>query len=188
MRTRRVYLFLFAAALLTAFGCSDDGDVPTTTPAFACLDGGAASANAVSLGCGGASADTQRVDIVIGGPAAVSGLSFNVMFDGSKLAYDSYDATPANDLFPGALVSVVESTEPNSTPGFKDVVVAIQMTGGTALTGDPGQHLVLSLSFQRASGATFDPSPLSFNVERTLTATPASAGTTFGSSLTVAYR
>jgi len=183
-----VYLFLFAAVLLTAFGCDSGSDVTTTTPAFVCDDGGPAGANGVTLGCGAANADTQQVDIVLGGPATVSGLSFNVMFDGSKLAYASYDASGVNDLFPGALVSVLESSEPNSVPGFKDVVVAIQMTGGTALTDAAGQHVVLSLNFQRASATLFSPTPLEFNDERTLTATPVTAGTTFASSLTLAYQ
>ena len=188
MRTRRAYLFLFAAALLTAFGCDNGGDVATTSPAFDCVDGGLASANAVTLECGAASAETQQVDVVIGGPATVSGLSFNVMFDGTKLAYTAYDASGVNALFPGALVTVVESTEPNSAAGYKDVVVAIQMTGGTALTDTAGQHVVLTLNFQRTSATLFGPTPLEFNDERTLTATPVTAGTTFGSNLTLSYQ
>jgi len=73
-------------------------------------------------------------------------------------------------------------------PGYKDVVVAIQMTGGTALTDVAGRHVVLSLTFRRASGATFASTPLDFNSERTLTATPATAGTTFASGLTLSYQ
>jgi len=188
MMARRLFLLGFAAALLMAFGCSSGGDVSTTSPAFVCTDGGAAAANAVTMVCGGATAGTQQVDVVIGGPATLSGLSFNVMYDGSKLVYDSYDASAASQLFPGALVSVVPSTEPNSLPGYKDVVVSIQMTGGSALTDDVDQHVVLSLAFQLASGTTFGPTPLAFNVERTLTATPPTAGTTFASNLKLSYQ
>jgi hypothetical protein len=159
----------------------------TTSPSFACTDGGAPAANAVTMTCGPTTFATQRVDVVIGGPATVSGLSFNVMYDGDNLVYQSFDASAASQLFPGALISVVPSTEPNSVPGYKDLVVAIQMTGGTALTDDLGQHLVLSLTFVHAPGTTFAPSPLDFNIERTLTATPGTAGTAFASSLMVSY-
>ena len=188
MMARRLFLLGFATALLTAFGCSSGGDVSTTSPAFVCADGGAAAANAVTMVCGGATAGTQQVDVVMGGPATLSGLSFNVMYDGDNLVYDSFDATAAGQLFPGALISVVPSTEPNSAPGYKDVVVAIQMTGGTALTDVAGRHLVLSLNFTHRPGTTFGSTPLAFNIERTLTATPATAGTTFASSLMLSYQ
>jgi hypothetical protein len=187
MRARRLFLFLFAAALLTALGCSNGGDV-TVSPNFACTDSGTPAANSVTMTCGGATYATQQVDVVIGGPATLSGLSFNVMYDADNLVYQSFDASAASQLFPGALISVAPSAEPNSVPGYKDVVVAIQMTGGTALTDVAGQHLVLSLTFARAPGATFAPTPLGFNVERTLTATPATAGTTFASSLMLSYQ
>jgi hypothetical protein len=187
MMARRLFLFLFAAALLTALGCSNGSDV-TVSPTFACTDGGAPAANGVTMTCGAGTYATQRVDVVLGGPATLSGLSFNVMYDGDNLVYDSFDASAASSLFPGALISVAPSTEPNSVPGYKDVVVAIQMTGGTALANAAGQHLVLSLNFTRAPGATFAPTPLEFNTERTLTATPATAGTTFGSSLMLSYQ
>ena len=188
MMARRLFLLGFATALLTALGCSSGGDVSTTSPAFVCTDGGAAAANAVTMVCGGATAGTQQVDVVIGGPATLSGLSFNVMYDGSKLVYDTYDASAVSQLFPGALVSVVLSTEPNSVPGYKDLVVSIQMTGGSALTGSAGQYVVLGLTFQRASGTTFGPIPLAFNPLRTLEATPATAGTAFSSSLMLSYQ
>jgi hypothetical protein len=187
MMASRLFLFVFAAALLAAFGCSNGGDA-TFSPTFACTDGGAPVANAVTMVCGGTTSATQQVDVVLGGPATLTGLSFNVMYDGDNLVYDSFDASAASQLFPGALISVVPSTEPNSVPGYKDVVVAIQMTGGVALTDDVGQHLVLSLTFQRASGTTFGPTPMAFNIERTMTATPATAGTTFASSLMLSYR
>jgi len=187
MMARRLFLFLFAAALLTAFGCSSGGDV-TVSPTFACTDSGTPVANSVTMTCGGATYATQQVDVVLGGPATLSGLSFNVMYDGDNLVYDSFDASAASQLFPGALISVAPSTEPNSVTGYKDVVVAIQMTGGTALTDVAGRHLVLSLTFTRAPGTTFGPTPLEFNIERTLTATPVTAGTTFASSLMLSYQ
>jgi len=187
MMARRLFLFLFAAALLTAFGCSSGGDV-SVSPTFACTDGGTPVANAVTMTCGGSTYATQQVDVVIGGPATLSGLSFNVMYDGDNLVYDSYDASAASQLFPGALILVTPSTEPNSVPGYKDVVVAIQMTGGMALTDVAGSHLVLSLTFARAPGATFGATPLDFNIDRTLTATPSTAGTTFASNLALSYQ
>ena len=186
--TRGLAWFLLAGALLTGLGCSDYPDLITTVPALTCEDGGAAAANTVALTCGETTGDTQQVNVVLGGPATVSGLSFNVMYDGSSLDYDSYDASTVHQFFPGALVSIVPSIEPNSVPGYQDVIVAIQMTGGTGLTGDPGQHVVLTLNFRRISGAVFGPTPLTFNLERTLTATPATAGTTFASDLVLAYQ
>lgn len=187
MMARRLFLFFFAAALLTAVGCSSGGDV-SVSPTLACADTGTPVANAVTLTCGGATTATQQVDVVIAGPATLSGLSFNVMYDGDNLAYDSYDASAASLLFPGALISVVPASEPNAVPGYKDVVVAIQMTGGAPLTDISGVQLVLSLNFTRASGATFGPTPVSFNPLRTLTASPGTAGTTFASGLAVSYQ
>jgi len=81
---RRMVLFFFAAALLTAFGCSSGGDV-TLSPNFACTDSGTPVTNAVTMTCGGSTYATQQVDVVIGGPATLSGLSFNVMYDGDNL-------------------------------------------------------------------------------------------------------
>ena len=100
MMARRLFLFLFAAALLTAFGCSNGGDV-TAPLTFACTDGGTPVANAVTMTCGGSTYATQQVDVVIGGPATLSGLNFNVMYDGDNLVYDSFDASAASQLFPG---------------------------------------------------------------------------------------
>ena len=102
------------------------------------------------------------------------------MYDGSKLVFDTYDASAVSQLFPGALVSVVSSPEPNALPGYKDLVVGIQ--GSALVPVDVGQNLVLSLTFQRASATTFDPTPLKFNPGRTRAATPATAGTEFSSS------
>ncbi len=187
MMARRLFLFLFAVALLTAFGCSSDDNV-TVSPTLTCTDSGTPVANSVTMVCGGSTYPTQQVDVVISGPATLSGLSFNVMYDGDNLVYDSFDASAASQLFPGALILVAPSTEPNSVPGYKDVVVAIQMTGETALADVSGRQLVLSLTFAVAPAATFAPSPLEFNIERTLTATPATAGTTFASSLMLSYQ
>lgn len=186
MMARRLFLFLFAAALITAFGCSSGGDVSTTSPAFACGGGGATAANAVTLVCGASTSGTQQVDVVIVGSATLSGLSFNVMYDGDNLVYHSFDASAASQLFPGALISVAPSTEPNSAPGFKDLVVGIQ--GSDLVPVGVGQHVVLSLTFTRAPGTTFTDSPLAFNIERTLTATPETAGTDFVSGLTLSYQ
>jgi hypothetical protein len=51
---RRWFSLGFAAALLTAFGCSNGGDGGATAPAVACSDAGAPSANAVAMTCGAA--------------------------------------------------------------------------------------------------------------------------------------
>jgi len=159
------------------------------SPGLSCLSIGSASPNAVTMVCGGGNDSTQQVDVVIGGEPTLmlSGLTFDVMYDGSSLELVSVDVSAASQLFPGALISVVPSPEPNSVPGYKDVVVAIQMTGSVLVPVDVGQHLVLSLSFSRVPGATFNSAPVAFNPERILAATPATAGTTFASSLVLSY-
>ena len=185
MMVRKLFLFLFAAALLTAFGCSSGGDV-SVSPTFACTDSGTPGANAVTMTCGGSTYATQQVDVVIGGPATLRGLTFSVMYDADNLVYDSYDASAASQLFPGALILVTES--PSSVTGYKDVVVGIQATGGTALTDAAGQHLVLRLTFKRAPGTTFASTPVVFDSGESLEATPSTAGTTFASNLAVTYQ
>ena len=187
MMAQRLGVVVFAAVLAAALGCSGDSDI-TVSPNFACTDGDTPVANSVTMACGAATFAAQQVDVVIDGPSTLSGLSFNVTYDGDTLAYDSFDASAASQLFPGALISVAPSTEPNSVPGYKDVVVAIQMTGGAPLIDVSGRELVVSLTFTRASAATFGPSPVGFNTERTLTATPVTAGTTFASNLMVSYQ
>ena len=174
----------FAAALLTAVGCST-GTGTSPAPALACTDGGAASGNGVVLACGGATATTtEQVNVVMGGPASGSttlrGLNFDVIYDPAKLTFMPA-ASYTSPLFPGALVAV---TLYNGQPGR--VVVSIQETGGAAdVSVAPGQHAVLNLSFQTATGVAVTPTPVVFaNPE----ATAASTTISFASALALSYQ
>ena len=191
MMAQRVFLVGFAAALLTAFGCSS-GDTNTTTPSFACSSGTGA-ANTVTMVCGGGNDTTQQVDVVIDGQDSLmlSGLNFNVMYDGSSLELVSVDTTAAIQLFPSAVVAVAvpPSTPPNTVSGYsgyKDVVVGIHTAGNVPVPIVVGQHVVLSLTFQRTAGTTFT-APLLFNPDRTKVAAPASASTAFADGLSLSY-
>jgi len=179
MMARRLFLLGFAAALLTAFGCSSGG------AQLGCSDGGAAAANAVNMKCGGATdSTTKQVDVVMGGPASGSttlrGLNFDVTYVPSNLEFLPA-ANSTSPLFPGALVAV---TLFNGEPGR--VVVSIQQTGDLpVVTVGTGQHVVLSLSFRRVPGTTFGPTPLALeNAE----ATTASTAISFAGGLALSYQ
>ncbi len=175
----------FAAALLTAVGCSSGGgDAPPGTIMIACTDGGAAGVNAVTTMCGGVvGTTTEKVNIVMGGPAAgtttLQGLNFDITYDPTKLHWVSASST--SPLFPGALVVVALA---NGLQGR--VVVGIQMTGGASVNVPPGQHDVLTLNFQRASGVSFAPTPVAFDPAAS-SPTPTSAPITFTGSLALSY-
>ena len=184
MMARRLFWVGFSAALLTAFGCSnsDDGG-GTTGPAFLCTDSGTVAQNSVNTDCAAAvDSVTEQVDVVIGGPAAgattLRGLNFDVTYDPAKLTF-VLAGTYTSPLFPNALVAV-------SQPQAGQVVVAIQQTGGNPdVTVPAGPNVVLSLTFQRAAGATFGPTPLAFaNTD----ATGASTAITFASSVALSYQ
>ena len=129
MMARRLFLLGFAAALLTALGCSSSGGDPVPSAAIVCVNGGAAAANAVTLTCAGATDNTtEQVNVVLGGPASGSttlrGLNFDVTYDSSKLEYVPA-VTDTSPLFsPNALVAV---TLFNGQPGR--MVVSIQEYG-----------------------------------------------------------
>jgi hypothetical protein len=184
MRVRRLFVLGFAAALLTALGCSNsDNGGTTTNPALGCTDGGAVGADAVNTNCGGATDSvTEQVDVVMGGTAAGSttlrGLNFDVTYDPAKLTFVPA-ANYASPLFPSALVAV-------SLSQAGRVVASIQQTGGDlAVTVPAGSNVVLSLAFQRVSGATFGPTPLTFqNAE----ATSPSTAITFASGVALSYQ
>jgi len=188
MTARSLFLLGFAAALPLGLGCGGGGsDGGTSSPEIACTDGGAAAANAVALTCGGATnGTTEQVDVVLGGPAAgtttLRGLNFDVMYDPAKLEYVPA-VTDTSPLFsPNALVAV---TLFNGQPGR--VVASIQEFGSVVapVSVGTGQHVALSLSFRRAAGATFGPTPLALeNAE----ATAASAPIGFGSALALSYQ
>jgi hypothetical protein len=90
-------------------------------------------------------------------------------------------ASYTSPLFPGALVAVALA---NGQPG--DVVVSIQQTGGSPdVSVAAGQHPVLSLSFQTATGVTVSPTPMVFANPQ---ATSASATITFASALALSYQ
>jgi len=176
MTARLLFLLGFAAALVTAFGCSSGGDGGTiTAPALACSDGVAAAANAVAMMCGGGSADgtIEQIDVVMGGPASGSttlrGFNFDVTYDPSKLEFVSVGSA-TSDLFPPS--ALVVAALANGQPG--QVVVSIQQLGSDLdVVVGTGQHIVLSLSFRRVTGATFAPTPLEFQNAEATAASPA---------------
>jgi hypothetical protein len=183
----RWVLVIFAAALLTGVGCGGGGGGGTTTPELTCSDGGPAAANSVTLRCGGLTASaTERVDVVIGGPTfgstSLSGLSFDAVYDPSKLEFASLTSAtsqlfPANALFDGALA--------NGQPGR--VVVSIQQVGGAPdLMVFAGQHVALSLEFRIVAGATFGSTPVQFDPSHS-EATDASTAISFSSGLALAH-
>ena len=186
MTARRLFVFVFAAALLAGFGCSnDDSGGGTTGPALSCVDGGNAAANGVNTNCAGAvDSETELVDIVLGGPGAgttsLRGVNLDLTFDDAKLTF--VPTTPAftSPLFPNALIAVSSQVAPGR------VIVSIQQTGGDpAITVGPGQHVVMSLMFKRAAGATFTPTPI--GIENT-DATGATAPISFASGTMIAYQ
>ena len=188
MIARRLFLLGFAAALVTAFGCSsgsdDGGGGGTPPPAIVCTDGGAAPANGVTLNCGGAiNTTTEQVVVTMGGPASgtttLRGLNFDVTYDPTKLDYVPA-ATPQSPLFPDALVAV---TLENGVPGI--LVVSIQQPGTALNVGvGPGPHPVMTLTFSRVTGVSFPPTPLDFD---NFEATSASATVGFSSALALSY-
>jgi len=188
MIARKLFLLVFAGALIAAFGCSgsdnnnDGGGTPP--PAIVCTDGGAAAANTVTLTCGGATnSTTEQVTVVVGGMSGptttLRGLNFDVTYDPTKLNFVPA-ATPTSPLFPAGLVVV--SLE-NGLPGR--VVVSIQQPGTDPnVAVAAGQHPAITLTFSRASGMSFTPTPLAFeNAE----ATSSSAPIAFSSGLALSY-
>ena len=167
MMARRMFLLGFAAALLTALGCSSSGgDGGTPSPAIVCTNGDAASPGALTLVCGGAtSSTTEQVNVVMGGPAlgttTLRGINFDVTFDPLKLQFEALtpsDPSDPNALFPPTAIPLAQLSD---TPGR--VVVTIQQVGGDPDRVVPaGQYNAFSLSFKRVAGATFGPTPLAF--------------------------
>jgi hypothetical protein len=162
MMVRRLFLIGFSAALAAAYGCSngsdDNGGGGTTTPTIRCSDGGPAAANGVTLVCGGTTSfTTENVTVVMGGPAAgtttLRGLNFDVTYDPAKVTFMSAGTTSPS--FPTALIAAQLA---NGTQGR--LVVSVQQIGGAAdFSVAAGQHAVLTLTFARAAGATFTPTP-----------------------------
>jgi len=189
MTARRVALLAFAVALPIGVGCGGGGGGGGggDTLQLSCVDGGAAPANAVTLICGGATnSTTERVDVVLGGPASgtttLRGLNFDVIYEPANLEYVPA-ATDTSPLFsPNALVAVRLSDD---QPGR--VIVSIQEYGSVVapVSVGAGQHLVLSLSFRRAAGVTFGPTPLTFENAEATSAVPAIS---FGSALALSYQ
>jgi hypothetical protein len=125
------------------------------------------------MSCGGPiDGTTEKVNVVIGGPASgtttLRGLNFDVTYDPAKLEFvpaTSY----ASPLFPRALVLAVLA---NGQQGR--VVAAIQQPGDlAAVSVTTGEHDVISLSFRRVAAATFGPTPLTFDRAQATAALPA---------------
>jgi hypothetical protein len=175
-----------AALMLGTVYCGGGGGGGgMTTPQLSCAGGSSVAANSVALKCRGAiDSQTEKVDVVLGGPSSgsltVRGFNFDITYASSRLEFvpaTSYSSA----LAPSALVGV---TLFNGQQGR--VVVSVQQPGGLpALSAAPGEHRILSLSFRRVAGATFGPTPLAF--ENT-DATGASAAVTFSSDLSLAYQ
>jgi hypothetical protein len=186
MTARWIFVFGFAAALLTSLGCSNGGSDGSVPPALACTDSGPAGANGVTMTCAGPTdSTTEQVDVVIGGPASGSttlrGLNFDVPYDATKLEFVPA-ATYTSPLIPGALVGV---SLQNGQPGR--VVVSIQQVGGAPdVSVASGQQVVaISLSFRTVAGITVAPTALIFESDET---TGASAAVTFSSGLMLSYQ
>jgi len=189
MMARKLFLPVFAIALLAAFGCGGgDGGGGTTTPTIACSDGGAAAADSITMTCGGATnATTEQINVVIGGPAtgttSLRGLNYDVTYDPSKVTFVS--AEDAGPFSAGALLAAT-AFPLDPTP---HVVVSIQQVGGDPdVVVNAGQQLVLMhLSFVVTSGVTaVAPTPVDFDVANSET-TPPTTGVGFGSSLMLSY-
>ncbi len=183
---RRLFFLGFTTALLTGLGCGGGGGVATTMPQLTCDDGGPAAANAVTMRCGGVVAGVlERVDVVLGGPAAgsttLSGLNFDVVYDASKLDFVTVTSA-TSQLFPAS--ALVAGQLANGQPGR--VVVSIHQAGGVPdVTVSAGQHIALSVSFRTASGSTFGPTALQFDPAHS-EATDTSATISFSSNLELA--
>lgn len=180
--TRLVPTVSVVAALLANVSCGSGGGV-LPPPHLSC-GAGSAVASTVVMMCGNTSGATERVDVVLSGPASgtvsVRGFNFDVTYDPMKVEF--VPAAPyASPLFPAGLIAV---TLFNGNQGR--LLVSVQQPGGLdAAAVGPGQSTILSLSFGRKGGATFGPTPLQFeNAE----ATGASASIGFTSDITLAYQ
>jgi len=188
LAARGLFVAGFAAALFSSLGCgggSDSGGGGPVPPALTCADSGTVAANTVTMSCGGLlDATTERVDIVLGGPASgtttLRGLNFDVTYDPAKLAFVP-EAAPTSPLFPDALVLVAPAP---GQPGR--LVAGIQQVGTLPdVSVAQGTHWVISLSFRRVGADTFDATPLTFDRAQ---ATAASAAITFTDGLALAYQ
>ena len=180
----------FATALLSSLGCgggSDTGSGPTP-PALACSDGGAAAANNVILSCGGPiDGTTAKVIVVIGGPASgtttLRGLNFDVTYDSAKVVFVSATNDAGGIFPPNSLVAPIAFPDDL----IPHVVLAIQQVVGVPdVVVGAGQHVVLTLTFQRAPGATFDGTPLNFDLDKSEATSPSNP-ITFASGLALSF-
>jgi len=190
MVVRGALIVGFATALLLSFGCggSDTGS-GATPPALACSDAGAAAANTVIMSCAGAiDGTTEKVNVVIGGPASgtttLRGLNFEVTYDPAKVVFVSATNGEGGIFPPSALVA------PKAFPDdpIPHVVLAIQLVMGVPdVVVGAGQHVVMTLTFQGAPGATFAGTPLNFDLEKSEATSPSNP-VTFASGLVLSYR
>ncbi len=171
------------AMTLIVLACRCGGDGGPSIPELSCRDGNSSVASTVVLKCGGAtSSEAEKIDVAVNGSSSgigVRGFTFDVIYSPSKLEFvpaTSY----ASPLLPDGLVGVTLS---DGRPGR--VVVSVQQVGDLPpVSVTKGQHTLLSLTFRRVPGATFDPTPLTFeNFE----AHPPSVGIGFRSDLSLSY-
>ena len=173
-----------AAALLTAMACGGGGGGPdVSTPQLACT-GSAGGTDSVGMTCGSrVDSATERIDVVVVGPASGTttsmGFNFDVTYDASKVQFMGSSAV--SDLIPNGLVAVSLS---NGQQGR--LIVSVQQPGNLApVSVGPGQFTLLTLDFQTVSGAKFGPTPLAFD---NADATSASSPVTFASTLELAFQ
>jgi len=132
-------------------------------PGYGCTDLGLAGENNVRMTCGGLiDSDTERVDIVLGGPASGSttlrGLEFSVPYN--HVLEFLPDASYTSPLFgPNAEISV---TQPSGVPDFLNISIREPDTIVDPVSVDAGQHTVLSLKFRRRAWQSFGPVYLTF--------------------------
>jgi len=191
MMARRLFLLVFAVALLTAFGCGGGGDGGTMSPTIACSVVGAPQPNFVTMTCGGpTNATTEQINVVIVGPTSgtttLRGLNFDVTYDPAKLAFVSATKDASGPFSAGALVAATAfPLDP-----VPHVVVSIQQVYGdpdVVINADQ-QVVLLYLAFTVTSGATtFLDEPLNFDPGRSET-TPPTITVSFDSNLMLSYQ
>src|SRR5262245_48645161 len=126
-------------------------------PGFRCTDLGPAPPNKVVQVCGGlVDSDTERLDIVLGGPllggTTLRGVEFGLLYPPSAIELVP-EASYSSPLFsPNAVVTVT----PNPVlPGLLDVSIHELDTIPEPVSVGAGQNIILSLKFRRRAWGDF---------------------------------